>query len=72
MFGFSKKVTDPVCKMKVDKNKTKYSSEYKGEKYYFCSEDCLKKFDTEPKKYLVQDENISTQNCCHQNSKSCC
>lgn len=29
MFGFFNKATDPVCKMKVDKNKAKYSSEYK-------------------------------------------
>ena len=61
MFGFLKKVSDPVCKMKVDKNITKYSLEYKGEKYYFCSEDCKKNFEKEPKKYIVQQE-----------SKSCC
>ena len=33
MFGLFSKVTDPVCRMKVDKNKAKYSSEHKGEKY---------------------------------------
>ena len=70
MFGFSQKVSDPVCKMKVDK--TKYSSEYKGVKYYFCSQDCIKNFNTEPEKYIIQQENIPAQSCCQQSKKSCC
>lgn len=71
MFGFSQKVTDPVCKMKVDKNKTKYFSEYKSEKYYFCSENCLKNFNKEPELYVAplreanQQENTQPKNCCH-------
>ncbi|HCE30957.1 hypothetical protein A2778_05605 [Candidatus Daviesbacteria bacterium RIFCSPHIGHO2_01_FULL_40_24] len=71
MFGLFSKVTDPVCRMKVDKNKAKYSSEHKGEKYYLCSENCKKSFDEEPGKY-AQQENIPTKNCCQQNTKSCC
>lgn len=71
MFGFFNKATDPVCKMKADKNKAKYSSEYDGEKYYFCSQDCKKSFEEEPKKY-VQQENTPAKSCCQKNSKSCC
>ena len=70
MFGFLQKITDPVCKMRVDKKET--FSEYKGEKYYFCSENCKKKFDAEAEKYIAQKENVQPQSCCQQNSKSCC
>lgn len=71
MFGLFQKISDPVCKMNVDKNKTKYSSEYKDKKYYFCSEDCMKNFNEEPKKYITQ-ENIPARSCCQQNTKPCC
>ncbi|MDO8573488.1 MAG: YHS domain-containing protein [Candidatus Daviesbacteria bacterium] len=71
MFGIFNKVTDPVCKMKVDKSKSKFSSEYKDENYYFCSENCKKSFDEEPEKYVAQ-ENIPAKSCCQQNTKSCC
>lgn len=72
MFGLFNKAQDPVCKMKVDKNETKYSSEYKGVKYYFCSQDCMKNFDKEPERYIVQQENIPAKSCCQQSNKSCC
>lgn len=73
MFGFFQKVDDPVCKMKVDKDKTSYSSEYKGEKHYFCSENCKSQFDASPKNYV---EN-TTNSCCQNQTKasanqSCC
>ncbi len=71
MFGLFQKVSDPICKMKVDKDKTKYSSEYKGKKYYFCSENCKKSFNEEPERYVIQ-ENIPAKSCCQQNTKSCC
>ncbi len=44
MFGIFGKVQDPVCKMEIDEKKAKYFLEYKGKKYYFCSENCQKKF----------------------------
>lgn len=43
---------DPVCGMDVDENKAVATSEYKGEKYYFCAVGCKKAFDSEPEKYL--------------------
>jgi YHS domain-containing protein len=44
---------DPVCAMTVDeKNPPGGSSEYKGQKYYFCSRGCKVAFDKNPEKYL--------------------
>jgi YHS domain-containing protein len=42
---------DPICKMTVDEKTAKFTSEYKGKKYYFCAPGCKKKFDTDPAKY---------------------
>jgi YHS domain-containing protein len=42
---------DPICKMKVDEKKAKFMSEYHGKMYYFCSAQCKKEFDKNPKKY---------------------
>jgi YHS domain-containing protein len=64
MFGFSQKIIDPVCKMKLDK-KTEFSEEFEGTKYSFCSENCKGKFNAEPKKYIAKKENVPAK-------KSCC
>ena len=45
-------VKDPVCGMDVDPKSSKYSMEYGGNAYYFCSEQCLNKFTSNPGKYL--------------------
>jgi YHS domain-containing protein len=47
---------DPVCKMKVEENKAAATSEYKGEKYYFCAVGCKKAFDQNPEKYLAEEK----------------
>ncbi|MFC1911820.1 heavy metal translocating P-type ATPase, partial [Chloroflexota bacterium] len=49
-------VIDPVCKMEVEKDKAAATSEYKGERYYFCAPACKKAFEQNPEKYLVQKE----------------
>ncbi len=43
---------DPICKMTVDEKTAKFTSDYKGKKYYFCAPGCKKTFDEEPEKYL--------------------
>ena len=43
---------DPVCKMNVDEKDAKYTSDYKGQKYYFCAQGCKISFEKEPEKYL--------------------
>ena len=47
----SSKVTDVVCKMKIDKRTAELKSEYKGKTYYFCSANCKTEFDKNPEKY---------------------
>jgi len=46
---------DPVCHMEVDEKKAVASSEYKGQRYYFCAVGCKKAFDKDPEKYLKQE-----------------
>jgi Cu+-exporting ATPase len=53
--GASMKI-DPVCKMEVDENKAAATSEYKGQKYYFCAVGCKKAFDQNPEKYLAGEK----------------
>jgi YHS domain-containing protein len=43
---------DPVCKMEVEVETAKYVSEYKGEKYYFCSAGCQKEFEENPTRFI--------------------
>jgi len=45
------KAKDPVCGIMVDKDPN-LSTEYKGEKYYFCSKADMEKFKKEPEKYV--------------------
>ena len=46
------RVTDPVCGMRVDPDKTAHSAEHAGQRYFFCSAGCRTKFLTNPEKYL--------------------
>jgi Cu+-exporting ATPase len=43
---------DPICKMKVDEDSAKWTSEYKGQKYYFCAPGCKKAFDLKPEEWI--------------------
>lgn len=42
---------DPICGMDVDEKTSKWTSECKDKKYYFCAPGCKKKFDQDPSKY---------------------
>lgn len=44
-------VMDLVCGMELSKKDAKFSSEYKGKIYYFCSKGCKTHFDNDPEKY---------------------
>ncbi len=44
-------VKDPVCNMDVNPETARYSTEYHGQKFYFCGAGCLKKFSQEPENY---------------------
>ena len=45
---------DPVCKMTVDEETAEFTSEYKGETFYFCAAGCKNAFEEEPEKYLAE------------------
>jgi membrane fusion protein, copper/silver efflux system len=52
--GISTPDTDPVCGMEVDQGKAEAAGRlavYRGQTYYFCSDDCKKRFETTPSQY---------------------
>ncbi|WP_367277788.1 heavy metal translocating P-type ATPase [Paraburkholderia sp.] len=52
---------DPVCGMKVT-DQSRFHSEYGARQYYFCSDACLTKFQSDPGKYVeaTPAESLST------------
>lgn len=44
-------VTDPVCGMTIDSDKATGQSQYEGRTFYFCSAQCKRQFDADPKRY---------------------
>ncbi len=50
--------TDPVCKMHVDEATAQWSSEFKGKTYYSCAAGCKQAFDSDPRKYTQEDEEV--------------
>ena len=47
---------DPVCNMEVDEETAQWTSDYKGQTYYFCAPGCKASFEKDPEKYLGQTE----------------
>ena len=45
-------VTDPVCGMQLDTSQAAAQTVYEGQAYYFCSEECRKTFEENPKEFL--------------------
>jgi len=43
--------TDPVCGMRVDEKNQEHQSQYGGQQYAFCSQECKTKFDEHPEQY---------------------
>jgi YHS domain-containing protein len=44
--------TDPVCGMQIDETTTDFQTLFAGKRYFFCSEDCRKEFESEPNDYV--------------------
>jgi P-type Cu+ transporter len=42
---------DPVCGMEVNAQDAAGTTQHRGQTYYFCSEDCKKKFEQNPEQY---------------------
>ena len=55
MQGAENQTICPVMKNPVDKKEAEAKGlvrEYKGEKYYFCCDDCPEKFEKNPENYI--------------------
>lgn len=52
---------DPVCHMEVDEKTAKWTTEYKGQTYYFCAPGCKASFERDPEKYLTQEGGMPHQ-----------
>lgn len=50
----SEMVTDPVCRMAIDKDKTAYTLDYGGKTFHFCSTKCYESFKADPEAYLLK------------------
>ena len=46
------KVKDPVCGMEFDSSQAEAQTIYHGEAFYFCSEECRRTFDENPKEFV--------------------
>ncbi|HEX7975356.1 MAG TPA: YHS domain-containing protein [Anaerolineales bacterium] len=44
-------VKDPVCGMMIDPKNAFATREHSGQTFYFCSKDCVGKFDADPHRY---------------------
>jgi YHS domain-containing protein len=49
-------VTDPVCGTKVDSGSAAAQTTYEGQVYFFCSEECRRRFEHHPKESLKNAE----------------
>ena len=45
---------DPICGMTVDEKTAKFKSDYKGQTYYFCADECKHQFEKEPGRYVKE------------------
>jgi P-type Cu+ transporter len=46
---------DPVCGMNVEPEEAAGESEFQGQTYYFCCEECKQLFDEEPTNYVTEE-----------------
>ncbi len=50
--------TDPVCYMDVDEDTARYTADFEGTTFYFCTDFCRKKFLENPQKYVKLTSSI--------------
>ena len=55
---------DPVCGMDVTPQSARYTSEYEGQTYYFCSNACQLAFEDAPQQYLATSQAGTGCSCC--------
>ncbi len=49
-------VRDPVCGMMIDPKSAFATRDHAGQTFYFCSQDCVDKFDADPHRYGHPEE----------------
>jgi YHS domain-containing protein len=54
-------VKDPVCRMLVDSDTTKFKQKLGNKTFYFCSKRCQESFASNPAKYVQLAEQLETQ-----------
>ena len=47
-------VTDPVCGMQIDSSQAEAQTVHEGQAYFFCSQECRRTFEENPKEFLKQ------------------
>ena len=57
------KVKDPVCGMSVEDKDAVATCTYAGKTYYFCSNECKKKFEKDPS-VCADEKKTSSGSCC--------
>ena len=45
------KVKDPVCGMTIEQTDAVATSEFRGQRYFFCSAACKSRFDASPEEF---------------------
>jgi YHS domain-containing protein len=55
---------DVVCGMEVDEQQATARREYQGRTYYFCSQNCLRRFEADPAHYV--NPRTAQQDATHQ------
>ena len=53
-------VQDPVCGMGVDPNTARFRTKHNNETFYFCSQVCLNKFQTDPGAHLASKKRLQS------------
>jgi len=55
-------VKDPVCGMELDTSEAAAQTVYKDQAYSFCSEDCRRTFEENPKEFITDgDDRLETE-----------
>ena len=52
---------DPVCGMQIESKRASYSAQYGPDTYYFCSKECLRRFEDRPESF-AEIERPETRN----------
>ncbi len=57
---------DPVCGAQVDGKNASSTSDYQGQKYSFCGNECKEKFDKSPERYAQSKQQSGSGQPSHQ------